>query len=294
MSTTEYFDYHDQSMKIGDVDPSFKMLKYICDRFELNIEQRFWLAYIYGLTYCGASVFYFYNEFPDFENVNVERMNNWWLKNKHHIMFQTDRMRIKTSNLVIESFESYRKLIGDKSQLEVFHSLISKGASAQENYLPVYNYFSQIKHFGRFSMFNYLEAVRVTTGLNIEPNTLSMKEAESCRNGLCYAIDDMANMNHFSKANISAGNITKLQQDFDKLVKFVKSKRPTDTLWNIETTLCAFKKYKVGKRYIGFYINRQKEEIEYHSKNRFLTGVDWTVLWQFRKETFSKKYLKES
>lgn len=289
---TEYFNYHNQSMKIGDVDPSFKMLRYLCDRFELNIEQRYWLAYIYGLTYCGAAVFYFYNEFPDFENVDTGRLQRWWLKNKQHIMFQTDRMRVKTGNNVVPSFVSYQNLIGNGTQFDLFKSLMTE-KTPQKNYLKVYKKLSEIKHFGRFSMFNYLEAVRVTTDLKIEPDTLSMKEAESCRNGLCYALNKMEHMNHFSGKEPPSDAVKELQGDFDKLVRFIKEQRPTDTVWNIETTLCAYKKYKVGKRYIGFYLTRQKEEIEHHSKNKELSGVDWNVLWQYRKETYNPKYLAE-
>jgi hypothetical protein len=292
MFSREYFDYHDQSMKIGDVDPSFKMLRYICDRFELNLEQRFWLAYIYGLTYCGAAVYYFYNEFPDFENVNVDRMERWWSKNRANIMFQTDRMRVKTANNVVPSFVSYQSLVGNGTQESLFNKLMT-GKTPEQNYLNVYKKLSEIKHFGRFSMFNYSEAVRVTTDLHIEPDTLSMKEAESCRNGLCFAVGDMVNMNHFTKKDPPKEAVARLQRQFDELVIAIKKVRPKDTVWNIETTLCAFKKYKVGKRFIGFYLDRQKDEIEFHSKNKELAGVDWSVLWQYRKETYNPKYLSE-
>tara|TARA_R100001460_G_scaffold29165_1_gene58103 strand:- start:848 stop:1180 length:333 start_codon:yes stop_codon:yes gene_type:complete len=63
-------------------------------------------------------------------------------------------------------------------------------------------------------------------------------------------------------------------------------------IWNIETTLCAYKKYKKGKRYIGYYIERQRKEIEKMQTN-VNNGVDWSVLWDFRKETYNKKWLKE-
>ena len=104
---------------------------------------------------------------------------------------------------------------------------------------------------------------------------------------------DEANNNHFNKRVLSAEAINKLQKDFDNIVKLVKSRRPKDTIFNIETTLCAYKKYKVGKRFIGFYLDRQREEIEHHSKNAALSGVDWSVLWQYRKETYNPKYLLE-
>ena len=72
MSVIQYLEYHEQSYAAKDIDPAYPMLKYICDRFELNIEQRCWIAFLYGCTYCGPTVFYIYNEFPDFENPLIE------------------------------------------------------------------------------------------------------------------------------------------------------------------------------------------------------------------------------
>ena len=63
-------------------------------------------------------------------------------------------------------------------------------------------------------------------------------------------------------------------------------------IWNVETTLCAYKKYKLGKRYIGYYIERQKKEI-LKIQDLVKTGVDWSVLWDFRNENYEKKWLTE-
>ena len=63
-------------------------------------------------------------------------------------------------------------------------------------------------------------------------------------------------------------------------------------IWNIETTLCAYKKYHKGKRYVGYYIERLRKEINIMSEN-VDNGVDWSVLWDFRIETYDKKWLKE-
>ena len=63
-------------------------------------------------------------------------------------------------------------------------------------------------------------------------------------------------------------------------------------IWNIETTLCAFKKFKKGKRYVGYYIDRQRKEIE-KMQDLVSDGVNWNVLLDFRNETYDKQWLKE-
>ncbi len=69
----DYINYHIRSSEAKDIDPSNDCLRYISDRFELNIEQRYWLAFLFGTCYSATTVYYIYNEFPDFENVDVER-----------------------------------------------------------------------------------------------------------------------------------------------------------------------------------------------------------------------------
>src|SRR5262252_10912261 len=96
----QYLTYHITSADIGDIDPSYNMLLYVCDRFELNVEQRFWLAFVYAMTYCGASVYYVYNEFPDYENLNSGRLNRWWYeRGRSEIICQTDRRWVRSSSL---------------------------------------------------------------------------------------------------------------------------------------------------------------------------------------------------
>lgn len=65
-----FIDYHVQSSKAKDIDPANDCLKYVCDRFELNIEQRYWLSFLFATCYSATTVYYIYNEFPDYENVD--------------------------------------------------------------------------------------------------------------------------------------------------------------------------------------------------------------------------------
>ena len=107
----EYMQYHRESLKIKDIDPSYPALKYICDRFELNVEQRYWLAFLYSCCYCVPTVYYIYNEFPDFETVDVARLQRRRDANKQKLLFQTDRRWIKMNDQFVETFLSYRDII---------------------------------------------------------------------------------------------------------------------------------------------------------------------------------------
>jgi hypothetical protein len=159
------------------------------------------------------------------------------------------------------------------------------------NYTNCWKEFSGLYQFGRFAMFLYLEAVHVVTDFPMRPSTMNINEADSCRNGLALAINRPELNNHSDKRKINAKEAAFLQQEFDRLVSQLSEEDNRNTVWNIETSLCAYKKYCYGKRYVGYYIDRQKEEIK-RMEQRVSEGVHWGVLWEYRAETFNPKYLK--
>ena len=139
-----FLEYHIESSKAKDIDPSNDCLRYVCERFELNIEQRYWLAFLFGTCYSATTVYYIYNEFPDYENVDVTRLQRWWDLNKHKTIFQTDRLRVKSQNKFVETFVSYRNLLNGFSQKDYFNSL--KQPTRQLTYNNCYSNLSGIRN----------------------------------------------------------------------------------------------------------------------------------------------------
>lgn len=287
----DYLTYHRLSSEAKDIDPSNDALRYVADRFELSQEQRYWLAFLFATCYSATNVYYVYNEFPDYENVDVGRLERWWEANKSKTLFQTDRLRMKTQNLLVPTFISYRDLLNGMTQEDYFSSL--RQPSRQATYENAFQDLSRIRNFGRFTMFIYLEMVHVLTGFDLEPTHLDLANAESCRNGLVYHLGKMELDTHGTKKRLSKRQLAYLQYEFQELKGQVRNSGVEHTnIWNIETTLCAYKKYRRGKRYVGYYIERMRKEIE-RMEEAVDTGVDWSVLWDFRTETYDHKWLKE-
>lgn len=283
----DYKKYHLTMMEIGDCDPAYPALNYIANRFELNIEQRYWIAWLYACTYCVPTVYYIYNEFPDYENVDIKRLQNWWSANKEKTIFQTDRLKVKSFDKFILMFGSYRLLIG-KNQQEKFESLITSENDVKKNYNNIYNFSEKLYYFGRFSLFLYLESLYNLTKLPLEITWLPLKEAESSRNGLCYAMG----LDHLIRKNPCSEDYNKLNMGLEKIIYELKQINPTTNYWNVETSLCSYKKMFWKKRYLGYYIDRLMVEIQKMEIN-ITKGVDWSPLWQFREETFNKEWLGE-
>jgi len=292
----EYIEYHRYSEEIHDIDPSYDMLRYVCDRFELNTEQRYWLAYLYSTCYNAATVFYIYNEFPDYLGVDVGRLERWWNAHRHQLDFQTDCRWVRSSNLFVRMYMDYRSLAGEKQEStyeELFSLALQFGRSP---YQDCYSYFSNIKYMGRFKLFLLLEAVHVVTELPIEPDQFPLEEAQSSRNGLCFALgrDDLLCGHDYGRNNLEKEEYSYLYKQFDELLELMRSEFPNTRvdIWNVETTLCAYKKWHRGKRYPGYYLTRQAKEIAHMEKN-VQEGVCWQVLWDYRKEKLDNQYLVE-
>lgn len=278
-------------MKNGDTDPAYSCLLYLANRFDITLEQRYWLAFLYSTCYCGVTAWYIFNEFPDYKLVNFDRMERWWKANREKVIFTTDKAWVRSRNQFVDMVRSYTQVINSESQAEKYFTL--KTPDKILNYENCYNEFGKCYQMGRFGLFLYLESVYVLTGFPMSPNGLDLKNAESSRNGLCFALgrDDL--VTHKIKKPLSKKEYKYLYKEFWDLFKDIEEKRPNDTtVWSVETTLCAYKKYKYGKRYIGYYIERQRKEIE-KIENLVTEGVDWSVLWQYRKEYFDWKWLKE-
>lgn len=305
----EFLVYHYLMDEMGDIDPQYPMLRYICDRYELNTEQRYWLAFLTGATYCAPTVFYIYNEFPDYENVDVGRLNRWWhLKGgRENSLFQSDRMWIRSRNQLAPMFESYRQLLDYRSQELAFRQQMCEG-DPEATYDNCYDYFIQVKYMGRFAMFLWMEAVYVVTGFPMYPASIDWKDSSSTssRNGMCFALgwDDLVN-GHGFKATLSDEDYESIDNDFQWMMETMRVLKPQSRVdvWNVETSLCAYKKWRLGihaperrttphYRYPGYYLDRQAKEIQ-TLQQRVKHGVDWSVLWDFRAETFDHKYLVE-
>ena len=287
-----YKEYHRLMLEVGDCDPAYPAMRYLADRFELNLEQRYWLAWLYSISYCVPTAYYMLSEFPDYENVDNRRLEKWWNSNKSRCLFQTDRAKVKNFDKIVPMFLSYRQMMGD-SQDRTYRKMLLE--SPETSYNSVYASLSDLYYFGRYSLFLLLESVHEIAGLYIRPTGLNLKEAESCRNGLIYACgkDNWIQKKKHNQPIPEEGYRfldAKLKQLYDELTS--ENRDLEITYWNIETTLCAYKKLFWNTRYFGYYIDRQMEEI-ITMQNKVREGVDWSVLWDFRREYFGRSMLGE-
>jgi hypothetical protein len=274
------------SLKYDDCDPAVWATNYLNNRFEHNDEQKLWICWLYGNTYYLPTAWILMNEFPDFELATVDRMTQWNNANYKRLRYQTDTKWNKGH--LPEMFASYQKFIGDRSQRECIESYYV--GNSEENFDALWNALKGNLHkFGRYSTWFYMQHLKHTAGINIEPTSLMLDDydgSRSHRNGLLLAIGrdndydrKLSGMEYRDLEVISDGIIDEMRTRFPELKDQID-------FFTMETCLCSFKKIFRSNhgRYLGYYLDRQAEEIQKCERDGWY-GIDWDVLWQSRNET---------
>lgn len=284
---------------LTDIDPAFPTLDEIFDRYELSLEQQYWVAFLYAVFYENATVFLVMQEFPELEKVDVGRVQRWHEKNWTLLQYQTDR-RWNKGHLV-EMVKSYKELVGNQTQHQFFSALMvpyDPTASFNNCWAELH----KVYKMGRHSVYAWTETLMRCLGLPIRCPSFYMDIAESSRNGLCYALDrDDLVTKHDKKlsdgARISKAEIAYLEGELDRLMADIHvcfPKIPVDYMY-LETATCSYKGLHRRRRYLGYYLDRMAKEIRRGETKMaaISTGVDWDTLWQIRSEVFLPEFLGE-
>lgn len=282
-----FIEYYSGMYKGYDIDPSIWMSNYIADRMELNDEQLIWFCFLNSMTYHLPAAYLFINEFPDLENIDINRLTNWWETNQRRIPFQKDKNKPVMRKSVPATISSYQKLVKENggSQFEFFNRMLNNDPASNFEY--VYDHFSEsIPHFGRFSTWNMAQMLKQVVGYPVSPPTLMLGHTrgwKSHTHGLMISAgrQDLVD---------SGGPYTKEEKDeiqhhVSLMESIINSNNvPTDP-YMIETVACAYKKLfrNSNSRYLGYYLDRQAEDIRSIEQHGWV-GVDWELLWEARAE----------
>lgn len=288
-----FIQYSVAAITSWEIDPNYVLLNYIFRRYEMSKSQEYWICWLYGVFYHPATLFWFLQEFPEYEKVDLGRLEKWHAAHWKQLRYNTD-MKYNKGHLVA-MFQSYRDNIGSQSpwaQEEFFNKLLTSD-NPVENFHSVWGAVSKFHKFGRYTNYVYTEALARCMGMPIQADTMFLKDAKSSRNGLCYAVGKP----EWVDKTLAKPELMHLEQELETIMQEIKDEYPEVPvdMWLIESCLCAYKGFfrSTKGRYIGYYIARMAGEIHELEATPFAPGVDWRVLWQFRRECLVWEYLDE-
>ena len=289
-----FINWFGWSLEIEDCDSALFMTNYFFDRFEYNREQQLWLIWLYGITYYWPTAYIIWNEFPDMELVDIDRLTKWNNENYSRLRYQNDTKWNKGH--LPAQFKSYKKWVGDRTQRQAFDEHITK--DSVETFYNLWDVANSWHKYGRYTSWFYLQTLNQCTDINLEVDSLWLHDysgSKSHRNGLCYAVG----VDDWVGEKLSKTQLDFLNAEAKEMLIEVKSRFPDVAdkadYFAMETALCSFKKLFRTRdgRYLGYYLDRQAQEIKKVQKDNW-TGIDWQPMWDARKETLDNKYLTNS
>ena len=285
-SREAFIRWYAWSLKYDDCDPAVWATNYLNKRYEHNDEQKLWLCWLYGNTYHLPSAWVLMNEFPDYELATVDRMTLWNSTNYQRLRYQTDTKWNKGHLPVM--FSSYQQFVGHDTQRKKIESYY--GDNEEKSFDNLWSGIKDSLHkFGRYSTWFYLQHLKHTAGVRINPTSLMLDDysgSRSHRNGLVLALgkpdlyDQKLTKAEYASLQVQSSEILEeTKRRFPELINQID-------YFTMETCLCSFKKIfrEHHGRYLGYYLDRQAEEIQKCEQDGWY-GIEWEVLWQARNET---------
>lgn len=283
-----YVNYHLQNAIQMEIDTHLDAAIFIANKLGMNLEQRYWFSFINACCETTPTALFV---FKNFQNTpSITEFTDFYKKNKDNLKAQYDVRWIIYEWPKV--FESYKNLILTNKSIDYSIRKAMKGDTEQERFNNFVKKF-HIYKFGTYTFFLYTELLYYLCGVPMSVN-LDFRTNHSVRNGLIYAIGEENKNGLYKKGE-------KLDEKYAKYLcfRFLEIKNKIQklpikarhkTLWSIETTLCTFNKYNHGKRYLGFYCERQRKEIMFYQEKM---NQNEDLLWEYRKNVFPRQNLNE-
>jgi hypothetical protein len=297
MSNRELFvEFYKNSENALDIDPGVYMSKYIVDRLELNSNQVLWFCFLNATTYQLPTSFLLINEYPDLELAGIDRLSEWWDVVQKRCPFQQDKL--KQRKYLPETVASYQAMIGSTGEAAYFKELLQ--GTPEENFEVLWsNTYLPIRHFGRFSVWNWAQMIKHVAGYPMEPTTMMFgNKAESITHGMCHVLGwgeltwKKRYLDGRGRRKKDVHKFTKEQCELMENEALSLREELGCSFFELETVLCAFKKLfrERDSRYVGYYHDRMGLDIAKLETMDWI-GVPWRILHEGRQECLNPKYI---
>lgn len=279
----DYLEYHRNNSKLFEIDTHLDAAVWFADKYNLDIEQRCWLSFLTAICETTPTSIYLFRHFPSMETTTAERLQEFCDRNRGAMAFQYDVRWILYE--IGKVFLSYKQIIGSDKQSSILNSL-AKGATKETRYFAFCNHFKCYR-FGTYVFMLYTELLHYLCGIDFEA-VIDPRTNHSVRSGLIYAcgFEDFMHCTQKNGIKPTDVEIRLLKSELSEIINNVRKldiiKRHKST-WAIETTLCTYNKTKHGRRYLGFYKNRQAKEIKrlVDYTNNIGEKFDWQPLIEY-------------
>lgn len=262
---------------LGYVDGAtdYCLLPVFAEEEQLTTDQRFWLAYLYGLTYSQTAAIRTFIRFPDLKHTPIPQLSNFWKDSKSSLYFNPDRKYVKNNDAFVPAIRAMKELT-EGNPVAYWEDLSQNGFNSL---------YKSIKkdwfYFGPMGIYLFLDALwGLLPGQYVDPEAIDWKSCgKTVPEGMCHLLylDDLVGDKQYPLDR------------FNKAVRYICRKTGQPVVI-VESTLCAFRKLFKGTRYVGYYADRMLEECTQANKDLWGLGVD---IFDYRSKAIPRELLGE-
>lgn len=263
--------------ELGYIDGAtdYCLLPVFADIHGLSLEQRLWLAYLYGLSYSQTTAIRVFLEFPNLHRIRESRLEKFWQSNKSSLYFNPDRKYVKNNDKLVHAVISLASLT-EGSFLDYWKDLTKHG------FQPMYKAAKRTWfYFGPMGLYLFFDALwGLTPELYKNPDALDWA---SCGKTVP---EGMAHLLYLDEAvEAKSYPLERFNRSIARIEEITSQPAVV-----IESTLCAFRKLFKGTRYVGYYADRMMLECEQAADALQDWGID---IWDYRAQAIPRKFLGE-
>jgi len=283
--TNPFLRFWCYQLKTYDCDPALYLMKYLFHRYEFNIEQKYWLCWLYANTYHLPTAWVIWNEFPDFSHVGFERLQKFQTDNYTRLPYQKDQKWLRGK--LPETFQAYQAIADScGSQQQIWWTMNNDFGMAWSLLLS-----KAFPRFGRYTAWFYLQALNECCGHSFVPPSMFFSDP-SCkqpREGAALAVHPRFNRDPTNE-ELETWCDDQIILAHGILAEDLADLPVQPDRFSLETSLCAWSKMPRGApkgRYLGYYLDRMAEDIN-KTASQGWTGIEWQALWDGRNEVLLK------
>ncbi len=215
-------------------------------------EQQYWGALLFGMTYMPEMTWIAYWNFPDFWEIDPEKLQKWNADNVHRQRYANDTKYNKGRIAVM--VEDITKKVKPYGTLENFFTrLVDEDEHA--SCLRILEEVQKFYKYGRMTSWLTAQYLWETCGLPIRPKTLLATDPSSwsIRSGIGFLVNDPE---FLGQGHMSPGVLKRVAAAEEQLIEEAKDWILPEgrAIWSnflLESQCCQYKKLIVGGDYVG-------------------------------------------
>jgi hypothetical protein len=277
-----------QYIRHGYMDTDTHLLGKYAEALSLSVPSKISLAFLYSTCYNVPTACFLHDLLGPIKYWNRKQLQDYWDEYSKGMIFQTDRKWVKIANQFVDLCMDFR------DQMYPFNEGIKPYINSFDS---MYEHFSKLKNQGRVSTYIFIDGL-IATGVMkpCMPERFDWNNGQTCTEGMLHALglDDEADGFDKGKHRLKPELLHTLDSHLYRLVSELRDEgMDEDHVCDYESNLCAYRKYFKGTMYLGYYLDRQLEELRKLQREI----PDWYNLWehlfQLRKEVYPADLLGE-